>query len=84
MSLLRLLTEQTENFRLSFQVPYNRIPYLLDKLTSQNPQLKTGEKDGVTYVWDGETNEVLLKYDFDSRTMFSDLPFNELLNLGKE
>lgn len=85
MSLIKLLTEQTDKFKLSYRVPYNRVPYLLDKLTKNNPQLRSGEdENGLTYVWNEENNEVLLRYEYESRTLHSDYPFNELLTLGAE
>ena len=84
MGLIKLITEQ-ESFQLSYTVPYNRVPYILDKVTQNNPELVTHEDDsGMTYVVNKETNELILKYDFDSRTMFSDYKINDLLQLGSD
>jgi len=85
MSLINLITEST-NFRLSYHVPFNRIPFLLDKLTTNNDHLETKEDDesGDIFVVDKNKNELFIRYDFENKTLYSDMPFNDLLNYGSD
>lgn len=86
MSLVKYLKEQVEGtFKRSYHTPYNQLPYLLEKLTENNPNLVVKElDDGDTIVYDKDTQEKLLHYSFEYKTMNSDYTFAQLLNYGSE
>lgn len=85
MSLKKILKEESENFQLSYQVPYNRIPHLIDQMEKQMPNLKVKEyENGDIVVFNPETEQAILKYDYDTKILNSDMTYVQLVNMKDE
>jgi len=88
MSLIKkLLVEQEDDdrFRLSYKVPYNRIPFLIRKIEENVPTIEVHEEDnGDVIAFFSDTEEMLFRYDYSNNILHSDHTFVNLLSYGKE
>ena len=81
MSLTRIfLQEKQKNyFRLSYNVPYSKMPYLISRLEKNVSDFSSQERGNTIYGYLDGSDEALFKYDTDRQVMNSDLTYSDLI-----
>lgn len=81
MSLIKLLYENKDLFKLAYSLSMQKFPYLKDTMLKNLPDLTINEEGDVFYAYVDSDGGAIFKYDTTREIMNSDYTYIELIKL---